>query len=42
MCGLVTFKVAHYAENGIYNWIIRLKGYNTDAEEYTGTLQLMR
>ena len=32
----------HYAENGIYNWIIRLKGYNTDAEEYTGTLQLMR
>jgi gliding motility-associated-like protein len=33
---------AHYAENGIYNWIIRLKGFNTDAEEYTGTLQLMR
>ncbi len=32
----------HYAENGIYNWIIRLKGYNTDAQEYTGTLQLMR
>ena len=32
----------HYAENGIYNWIIRLKGFNTDAEEYTGTLQLMR
>jgi gliding motility-associated-like protein len=33
---------AHYAENGIYNWVIRLKGYNTDAEEYSGTLQLMR
>ena len=33
---------AHYAENGIYNWIIRLKGFNTDAEEFTGTLQLMR
>ncbi len=33
---------SHYAENGIYNWIIRLKGFNTDAEEYTGTLQLMR
>lgn len=33
---------AHYAENGIYNWIIRLKGFNTDAEEHTGTLQLMR
>ena len=33
---------AHYAENGIYNWIIRLKGFNTDADEYTGTLQLMR
>lgn len=32
----------HYAENGIYNWVIRLKGYNTDAEEYSGTLQLMR
>lgn len=32
----------HYAENGIYNWIIRLKGFNTDAEEHTGTLQLMR
>ena len=32
----------HYAENGIYNWIIRLKGFDTDAEEYTGTLQLMR
>ena len=33
---------SHYAENGIYNWIIRLKGFNTDAEEYKGTLQLMR
>lgn len=33
---------SHYAENGIYNWIIRLKGYNTDAEEFTGTVQLMR
>jgi gliding motility-associated-like protein len=32
----------HYAENGIYNWIIRLKGFNTDAEEFKGTLQLMR
>ena len=32
----------HFAENGIYNWIIRLKGFNTDAEEYSGTLQLMR
>ncbi|MDA1336260.1 MAG: choice-of-anchor L domain-containing protein [Bacteroidetes bacterium] len=32
----------HFAENGIYNWVIRLKGYNTDAEEYTGSLQLMR
>lgn len=32
----------HYAENGIYNWLIRLKGFNTDAEEYSGTLQLMR
>ena len=32
----------HYAENGIYNWVIRLKGYNTDAEEFTGMLQLMR
>lgn len=32
----------HFAENGIYNWIIRLKGFNTDAEEFTGTLQLMR
>ena len=32
----------HFAENGIYNWIIRLKGFNTDAEEFSGTLQLMR
>jgi gliding motility-associated-like protein len=32
----------HFAENGIYNWVIRLKGYNTDAEEFSGTLQLMR
>ena len=32
----------HYAENGIYNWVIRLKGFNTDAEEHSGTLQLMR
>jgi gliding motility-associated-like protein len=33
---------AHYAENGIYNWVIRLKGFNTEAEEFSGTLQLMR
>ncbi len=33
---------SHYAGNGLYNWIIRLKGFNTDAEEHTGTLQLMR
>jgi frataxin-like iron-binding protein CyaY len=32
----------HFAENGIYNWVIRLKGFNTDAEEFSGTLQLMR
>ena len=33
---------SHFAENGIYNWVIRLKGYNTDAEEFSGSLQLMR
>jgi len=33
---------AHYAPNGIYNWVVRLKGFNTDAQEYTGTVQLMR
>lgn len=32
----------HYAPNGIYNWVVRLKGFNTDAQEYTGTVQLMR
>ena len=32
----------YFAENGIYNWGVRLKGFNTDAEEFTGTLQLMR
>lgn len=33
---------AHYAPNGIYNWVVRLKGFNTDAQEFTGTVQLMR
>ena len=32
----------HYAPNGVYNWVVRLKGFNTDAQEYTGTVQLMR
>ena len=32
----------HYAPNGIYNWVVRLKGFNTDAQEFTGTVQLMR
>jgi gliding motility-associated-like protein len=32
----------HYASNGMYQWVIRLKGFNTDAEEFSGTVQLMR
>ena len=32
----------HYAANGIYNWVVRIKGFNTDAEEFRGTVQLMR
>ena len=32
----------HFAANGLYQWVIRLKGHNTDAEEFTGTVQLMR
>ena len=32
----------YYAPNGVYNWVVRLKGFNTDAQEFMGTVQLMR
>jgi len=32
----------HYAPNGLYNYRLRWKGSRTDAEEFSGTIELMR
>jgi gliding motility-associated-like protein len=32
----------YFIPNGIYNYVARIKGNNTDAKEYTGSITLMR
>jgi len=32
----------HFAPDGLYNWVIKVQGYDVDAEEIRGTVYLMR
>jgi hypothetical protein len=32
----------HYAPNGVYHWVIKAAGFDTDAQEYRGFVHLMR
>ena len=32
----------HYAPNGVYHWIIKASGFDTDAQEFRGFVHLMR
>ena len=32
----------HFAPDGIYNWVIKVQGYDVDAEELRGTVYLTR
>ena len=32
----------HYAPNGVYHWLIKATGFDTDAQEFRGFIHLMR
>ena len=32
----------HFAPNGVYHWIIKASGFDTDAQEFRGFVHLMR
>ena len=32
----------HFAPNGVYHWVIKASGFDTDAQEFRGFVHLMR
>ena len=32
----------HFAPNGVYQWVIKATGFDTNAEEFRGSVLLMR
>ena len=33
---------SYFIEDGIYNYVVKVRGYNSEAVEKSGTIQLMR